>query len=118
MKYFTIAELTASATAIKHNIDNTPTPEAIKNLTQLVEKVLDPVREQFGAPIIVTSGYRSPQLNQKVGGAKKSYHMQGRAVDLITGTKAGNHRLYQLLKAHPHTVLINEQSATWIHLSL
>ena len=56
MKHFTIRELTKSRTAAKLGIDNTPTPEITRRLNALVDKVLDPLREKFGAPIIVTSG--------------------------------------------------------------
>ena len=70
MKHFTIPELTRSDTAQRRSIDNTPTPEAVKNLTARVDNVLDPLRERWGAPLIVTSGYRSPALNTAVGGVK------------------------------------------------
>ena len=58
MKYFTLNELTRSDTATKNKIDNTPTAEAVKNLTVLVDKVLDPLREMYGKPIYISSGYR------------------------------------------------------------
>ena len=63
MKYFTIEELTASATAKRKGISNKPTADIVAALERLVENVLDPLREAWGAPIIVTSGYRSPKLN-------------------------------------------------------
>ena len=71
MKHFTIRELTKSRTAAKLGIDNTPTPEITRRLNALVDKVLDPLREKFGAPIIVTSGYRSPKVNAATPGASK-----------------------------------------------
>ena len=63
MKYFTIQELTASATAKRKCIDNTPDAKAVASLTALVANVLDPLREAYGKPIVVTSGYRCPKLN-------------------------------------------------------
>lgn len=63
MKYFSIKELTKSATAKAQGLDNTPTAEAEEHLTELVETLLDPLREAWGAPIKVTSGYRGFQLN-------------------------------------------------------
>ena len=66
MKYFSIAELTKSTTATAKKLDNTPTEQAEKNLITLVEKVLDPLRELYGKPIIVNSGYRSPEVNKAV----------------------------------------------------
>ena len=74
MKYFTMTELTASATARRKGIDNTPDMQAKANLTALVSNVLDPLRELYGKPIVVTSGYRSVKLNRAVGGAARSQH--------------------------------------------
>ena len=82
MKYFTIAELTRSTTAQKKGIDNTPTPAAVQNLRSLVENVLDPLREAYGHPIYVNSGYRSATLNSAVGGTRNSQHMRGQAADI------------------------------------
>ena len=68
MKYFSIEELVKSATAERLAIDNTPPSAARKMLTILVEQLLDPIRRHYGAPIIVTSGYRCPALNTAVRG--------------------------------------------------
>ena len=82
MTYFTLEELTHSATAQAHSIANVPTAEAVKNLETLVVCVLDPLRKAWGSPIIVTSGYRCEELNRKVGGAPYSYHRLGMAADI------------------------------------
>ena len=82
MKFFSIEELTKSATAKRLGIDNTPSDEIKKNLTLFIEKVLDPIREDWGSSIIVSSGYRCPELNAKVGGAKTSGHLYGYCADL------------------------------------
>ena len=66
MKYFTIKELCQSSTTTQKGIDNTPNSEIVSNLEQLVDKILDPLREEFGESIIVNSGYRSPALNKAV----------------------------------------------------
>jgi zinc D-Ala-D-Ala carboxypeptidase len=73
-------ELTKSDTAIRHGIDNTPSMQVIENLQDLVDNVLQPLREKFG-PIIVTSGYRSPAVNTKIGGSPTSDHCFGYAAD-------------------------------------
>lgn len=124
MKYFTIPELTRSATAQKRGIDNTPTPEAVKNLTTLTENLLDPLREKWGAPLTVTSGYRCPALNGAVGGTKPSHHKCGMAADLVTkeNTPEANKRLFEtLLKSGlKWTQAIwerNAKGATWVHVS-
>lgn len=82
MKYFSIEELTQSATAKRLGIDNTPSDSIKKNLTLFIEKVLDPIREDWGSSIIVSSGYRCPELNKAVGGVKTSGHMYGFCADL------------------------------------
>lgn len=119
MKYFTITELCASSTATAKGIDNTPTPGITQNLERLVANVLDPLREAWGKPIVVTSGYRCPELNKAVGGAKNSHHMQGMAADISTGNKVDNRRLFQKILdlGLPFTQLIDEKGFSWIHVS-
>lgn len=82
MKYFTLSELLKSDTALKHNLWNGAPKEAEENLKALIEDVLDPLREAYGRPIRVTSGYRCPQLNRLVGGSPNSQHMRGEAADI------------------------------------
>ena len=93
MKYFDLTELTHSDTAIAKKIDNTPTEEVKKNLENLVKYVLDPLREMYGKPIYVNSGYRSEALNKAVGGSKTSQHVLGMAADIDTRTRKGNEEL-------------------------
>ena len=82
MKYFSISELTHSDTAVSLGIDNTPTAIHRKNLETLVHCVLDPIREAYGSPVMVSSGYRCEALNKKVGGAEHSFHRYGMAADI------------------------------------
>ena len=118
MKYFTIKELTKSATAEAKKLDNTPTKEAEQNLTTLVDKVLDPLREIYGKPIIVTSGYRSPEVNRSVNGATSSQHALGEAADISVGSKEENKKLFDIIKEQlPFDQLINEYDYSWIHVS-
>lgn len=86
MKYFSIEELVKSATAERLAIDNTPPRAAQRMLTILVEQLLDPIRRRYGAPIIVTSGYRCPALNTAVGGVANSHHIVGCAADIVGKT--------------------------------
>ncbi len=121
MKYFTITELTKSATASRRGIDNTPSSTIKANLTELVDKILDPLREAWGAPIIVTSGYRCQKLNTAVGGAKSSQHMYGQAADIrtVSDKPSDNKKLFDLiLKLNlPYDQLIDEYGYNWIHVS-
>ena len=96
MKYFKIEEFTYSATAQARHIENVPTAEAVKNIERLVGLVLDRIRERWGSPIIVTSGYRCDELNRAVGGVKSSYHRLGMAADIRP--KDGRlERLYEII---------------------
>ena len=118
MKYFTIGELSYSATAQRNGLKNVPDEAAVRNLERLVGMVLDPARERFGAPVTVSSGYRSAVVNRLVGGVPRSYHRLGRAADLVTGSREGNRRLFAILKELPHTELIWENGGSWIHVAL
>jgi len=120
-KYFSLRELTHSATAIRKGINNTPS-EAVKiNLQRLVTNILDPLREEWGKPIIVTSGYRSVRLNAAVGGARSSQHVTGEAADIrtVSDNPAENRKLRDLLIELnlPFDQLIDEFGCDWIHVS-
>ncbi len=117
VSHFTINELTRSNVALRMNIDNTPPPELVDNIHRLIDVVLDPARRMLGRPVYVNSGYRCPELNRAVGGVPKSYHLQGRAADLNTGSIEGNRRLWGILQSLPHTELIWEGGGTWIHVA-
>ena len=121
MKYFTIDEMTRSSVAAKRGILNEPTEEEKKNIIALIENVLDPLREAWGAPIIVTSGFRCKKLNSAVGGSKTSQHMLGQAADIHTksNTREDNKRLYELIKKLdlPVDQCINEYGYSWVHVS-
>lgn len=81
-KNFSLDELIASQTAARMGIDNTPTDEVIRNLKALCDNILQPLRDSLNLPIVISSGYRSPELNRAVGGVSNSEHMFGKAVDL------------------------------------
>lgn len=118
MIYFTLQELTKSNTAIAKKLDNTPDEQTIKNLNTLVDNVLDPLRKLYGKPIIVTSGYRSPEVNRSVNGATSSQHALGEAVDISVGSKEENKKLFSLIKDNlPFDQLINEHDYSWVHVS-
>lgn len=119
MKHFTIQEFTRSATAQRLQIANVPPPAACAALRRLVEQVLDPLREAWGRPLRVTSGYRCPELNQAVGGVPHSQHTMGEAADITAGSPQLNAQLWQLLQQLPLPIdqAINERAGTWLHLS-
>ena len=114
MKYFTINELTRTSTGL----DNTPSNDVQANLEYLVNNVLDKVREIYGKPIKVNSGYRSKLVNKKVGGASNSQHTKGEAVDITGGNKTENKMIYEIIKnLGKYDQLINEYDYSWIHIS-
>ena len=119
MKHFTIKELTRSATAQQLGIDNTPPASAVTALEALVDHVLDPLREAWGGPIMVNSGYRCPELNSIVGGTPTSQHQRGEAADITVGSPDENRRLLALIKRLdlPVDQCIDEKGCRWIHVS-
>ena len=121
MKWFTLKEFVKSNTAARLGINNNPSEDVKKNIELLVEKILDPLRESFGKPIIVTSGYRCKELNKAVGGAAKSQHMSGEAADIRTveDSKSANKELFKLIieLGLPFDQLINEHDYDWVHVS-
>lgn len=126
MKYFTYRELTASATARRLGIDNTPDDTVKMRLEALTDSVLDPLRKLYNKPIKVTSGYRCPRLNAAVGGSQNSQHMRGEAADItsINDNLDENKKILdillksglefdQLLIEHPD----RKGRPDWIHVS-
>lgn len=84
MKYFTINELCHSDTANSLGIDNSPSQQIVQNLSELILSLLDPLREAWGTPILVSSGYRSLRLNKALKHASAtSAHLVGFAADLV-----------------------------------
>lgn len=119
MRYFSISELTRSDTARRLGIDNRPPASAVAALHALVDNVLDPLREAWGGPIHVNSGYRCPELNRIVGGTPTSQHQRGEAADITVGTRNGNRRLLALIRHLdlPVDQCIDEKGCRWIHVS-
>lgn len=122
MKYFTIEELSRSDKAKRLGMSNAPSKKHEENLVALVEAVLDPLREAYGSPIYVNSGYRSPGVNQMAMGAKNSQHMcenGDAAADITTGSTTGNEKLFNMIieLQLPFDQLIDESGFSWIHVS-
>jgi len=79
-KNFTLDEFLVSQTATRHDIDMTPPDWVMDNLQRLVTGCMQPLRDETG-PIFISSGFRPPELNEKIGGSKTSAHMRGDATD-------------------------------------
>ena len=119
---FTLEELIRSNTAERMGIENVPKDEkVVENLRSLCLEVLQPLRDYFGAPVHINSGYRCPELNMAVGGVKNSQHCRGEAADIrIVSPKQGrewaawivdNCRFDQMLLER------NKSGAVWLHVS-
>jgi hypothetical protein len=81
-KHFSLQEMINSGTASRLGLDNTPNEEQIENLKALCENILEPLREYYESrPIMITSGFRSPQLSKAIGSSENSQHCKGEAVD-------------------------------------
>lgn len=123
MKYFTIKELCKSKTATDLGIDNTPNEQQIANMEKLIDNLLDPIREMWGKPIYVNSGFRSEALNNAVGGVPTSQHRFGQAADISVKSVSGNKELFDMIlnSGLKFTQMISEKTTNkgckWIHIS-
>lgn len=125
-KHLSLNEVTRSSTAKRLGIDNTPTPEHLRNLKLLAEKIFEPIREHFGTPIGVSSGYRSLALNEATpGSSRTSQHCTGEALDLdqdSMGTGVTNRQVFDFIRNNlEFDQLIWEygtkENPDWVHVS-
>lgn len=120
----TLAEVTKSATAKRKGISNEPTIEHMENLKAVAQNIFQPVRDHFGKPIAVTSGYRSADLNKAIGGSSTSQHCKGEAIDMDADVFGGvtNREIFEYIKDHlDFDQLIyefgDENNPDWVHCS-
>jgi hypothetical protein len=122
-KNLSLAEVTRSETAKRKGVSNMPTEAHIANFKLLAEKVFQPIREHFGKPIHISSGYRSAALNKAIGGASSSQHCTGEAIDIdMDGTEISNKQVFDFIKEHlEFDQLIwefgTDANPDWVHVS-
>jgi hypothetical protein len=124
-KNLTLKECLRSKTAKRLGIDNTPEDETvIKNLEKVARFIFQPLRDAFGCPIYVSSGYRCPDLNRAIGGSKRSQHMEGRALDLDADVyqNCTNAQIFNWIKNNLDFDQIvwefgTEDNPDWVHVS-
>ena len=120
-KYFTLEELTRSQTAALHGYDNTPNATQKRDLLRLMD-YLDGIREEFGEPIKVTSGFRSWDVNHAVGGVKKSQHLAGQAADIVPAKSPERLReLFDLIRKRggfQQVIYERKGQSVWIHVAI
>ncbi len=115
-RYFTLEELTASDTAVRLHIDNTPPADVVNALRDTAAK-MDQVRDLLKGPIQVLSGYRSPKLNTAIGGSPHSAHMNGRAVDFVCRGFGTPLQICQKIVSAGVKFDQLIQEGTWVHIS-
>jgi len=131
-KNLELSEVTRSETAKRKGISNMPTPEHIENFKKLAENVFQPIREHFGVPIRISSGYRSEALNKAIGGAGKvingkyvasSQHCKGEAIDIdMDGSSITNKQVFDFIKDNLNFDQLIWEFGTstnpdWVHVS-
>jgi hypothetical protein len=122
-KSFTLNELTKSQEATRLGIDNTPNEEHILNLKLLCENVLQPIRDFYGMPLSVSSGYRSTRLCEAIGSSSKSQHTKGQAADFEIFGVANKDLADFVVKNLDYDQCIlefwneNEPNSGWVHCS-
>lgn len=125
-KNISLNELLHSQTATRHRIDNTPDGIILQHLIDSAVNLWQPARDFLGVPIVISSGYRSPRLNAKIGGAKNSAHKYGYAIDFVApnfgSTRAVVQHLAHMFKqkniAFDQAIIEYPNSPTsWVHLS-
>lgn len=122
-KNLVLAEVMRSETAKRKGISNMPTPEHIENFKLLAERVFQPIRDHFGKPIHISSGYRSAALNKAVGGSSSSQHCSGEAIDIdMDGTDITNAEVFNFIKDNlEFDQLIwefgTDKNPDWVHVS-
>lgn len=120
--HFTLAEMTASNTARLRGIDNTPAQELMPRL-MLTAEMLERIRSTLGVPVIVTSAYRSRQLNAAVGGVTSSDHTQGHAADIVAPGFGTAYQVAKTLSPLLNTLRIGQiilegiKGKQWVHVS-
>jgi hypothetical protein len=125
-KHITFNEATKSVTALRLGITNIPLPEHLDNMKNIAAKIFEPLRKSLGEkPIPITSFYRSPALNKKIGGAANSQHTTGEAMDIdADGTHTTNREVFEWIKNNcDFDQLIfefrkNRHDCEWVHVSL
>lgn len=114
---FTLEEMTASETAVRYGIDNTPNNEVLMNLRRLA-LFLEEVRKAVGVPLRINSAYRSPEANAKVGGKPTSQHCKGAAADIKVKGMTPDQVVKAIIKAGLDYDQVIREFDSWTHVSI
>jgi hypothetical protein len=124
-KHLSLAEVSRSETAKRKGINNTPSGEHLENFKKLAENIFEPIREHFGVPIHISSGYRSKELNAAIGGSSSSQHCSAEAIDIdMDGSPNGvtNKMVFDFIKDNLNFDQLlwefgNDTNPDWVHVS-
>lgn len=116
---FWLSEFLRSDTAVRRGIDNRPKVQALANIRNVLAPGLQRVRNCLGAPVLITSGYRSPELNRAVGSGDSSQHLQGLAVDFVAPEFGTPRAICKHLLARAPEIRFDQLifEGTWVHIS-
>lgn len=116
---FTLAKMIRSQTAVRDGINNTPDQKTIIELTRLCKLVLEPVQELLGVPLRITSGFRCPAVNTRVGSRPTSAHVSGRAADFVPDVMVLR-EAFDLIRSAPGLPIdqIIIENDEWIHIAI
>ena len=117
-EHFHLSEFVRSDIARIHDLGNVPPPEVIRKLQLMCRMVLEPVRLHINAPVHISSGYRSPVVNQLAGGVSSSQHCLGEACDIWTGAVDADQLFEVIQRQVPEwdQLYLNRRDA-FIHIS-
>ena len=124
-EHLSLAEVTKSDTAKRRGVSNMPTEAHIANFKLLAENIFEPIRNHFGKPIFISSGYRSAELNKAIGGAASSQHCQGEAIDIDMDGRPGgvtNKMVFDFIKENLNFDQLiwefgTDANPDWVHVS-
>ena len=125
MKYFNFEQWAVSSTAKQKGIDNSVPSNFYPRIKELLEKILDPLREAWGSDIIITSGYRSATLNKAIGGSNTSAHSQAYAADLVpVGRSINEFALFVMHWLNDNNIKFDQfidehkPNSAWVHIAI
>ena len=121
-EHFTLNEMLKSQTALRMGLDNSPEPDQLENLISLCESVLEPIRQHWNRPVIVSSGFRAPAVNRAIGSKDSSQHARGEAADIEIPGIDNLVLYYWIAEEIDFDQLIlefytGEPSSGWVHVS-
>jgi len=117
-EHFTLAELTASETAMRNGLDNTPGPIAYQNLVRLANFLEEVKKVLGGKPVMINSAYRGPEVNKHVGGSKNSQHMVGCAADIRVPGMTPNEVCKAIIASELQYDQLIREFDSWTHISI